>query len=266
MFPIECKDNLPIDHIVITSISIRGALGPITIWVTDDHVDLNDKGEVTEFINFCARRPSTKWKLIYEEYHQPSIDKFKKLDISSRPIKLKPNQIRGIYIHSSRPDDQAIVYDNHSRMRRGSVDDCVLRILPGMAHVSTEPFGNIPIWGWGERAWRLHRKFVGCLEYGIVYRLWNPQEHLAFGHQFQGLALTLFACQRRWESPMSRLPDECIHYILNMMRWDWVNDSAKDMVKYASYRKKKEKRGLIMAGGGDELDDDKDCNRKVSGW
>jgi len=32
MFSIQCKEVLPVDHIVITSISIRGGLGPLTVW------------------------------------------------------------------------------------------------------------------------------------------------------------------------------------------------------------------------------------------
>ena len=37
-------------------------------------------------------------------------------------------------------------------------------------------------------------------------------------------------CQRRTASPLSRLPDDAIYYIINMMRWDWVNDTSVEMV------------------------------------
>lgn len=36
-------------------------------------------------------------------------------------------------------------------------------------------------------------------------------------------------CQRRSESPFAKLPDECVYYILNMCRWDWVNDTSDEM-------------------------------------
>jgi hypothetical protein len=36
-------------------------------------------------------------------------------------------------------------------------------------------------------------------------------------------------CQRRAESPFSKLPDDCLFFILNMMRWDWLNDSSSEM-------------------------------------
>ena len=36
MFPVQCKENLPVERVVITSIAVRGELGPITIWVSND--------------------------------------------------------------------------------------------------------------------------------------------------------------------------------------------------------------------------------------
>ena len=65
--------------------------------------------------------------------------------------------------------------------------------------------------------------------YGIVYQLWHPDRHLKFGTNFQAATHTLLACQRRNESPVCRLPDECIYYILNMCRWDWFDDAAEEM-------------------------------------
>ena len=82
--------------------------------------------------------------------------------------------------------------------------------------------------GWGS-AWRNHREFVGQLEYGIVYKLWQPERHASFGRNFQDAAHTILACQRRDESPVARLPDECIFYILNMCRWDWFEDDVQEM-------------------------------------
>lgn len=78
-------------------------------------------------------------------------------------------------------------------------------------------------------AWRDNREFVGQIKYGACYSLWNPSKNLAFGENFRGAARTLFMCQRRLESPFAKLPDDCIYYVLNMMRWDWVNDSTVTM-------------------------------------
>jgi hypothetical protein len=181
------------------------------------------------------------WEKIYERTHGPSIRDYVELDLRSNPIYLKPGQTRAIYIHSTLPGDEAIVYDN--RHSRKTYDDALVSILTGRAHVSTRVFGTNPIWGWGN-PWRDHREFVGRLEYGAVYRLWNPAEFLNFGGKFQNAARTLFLCQRRWESPLSRLPDECIFYILNMCRWDWFKETPNDM---KALRKKKKARAAAAA-------------------
>ena len=208
---------MPLDHVVIHSVSVRGRLGPLTVWVSNEEQSPTRRG---------FRMSSRFWTKIYERTHSPSFRTYVQLDLRENPIVLRPGQCKAIYIHSTLPGDEAIVYDN--RHSRRTHDGAHLTILSGRAHVSQTPFGVRPIWGWGN-PWRDQREFVGRLEYGAVYRLWNPQEHLNFGVRFQSVARTLFLCQRRWESPMSKLPDDCIFYILNMCRWDWANDTPDGM-------------------------------------
>ena len=217
MFPVKCKDNLPLDHVVINSIAVRGRLGPLTVWVSNEQ----HRPDRRHF----AMQPRF-WTKIYEKTHRPSFNTFQTLDLSEHPIMLKPGQVRAIYVHSTLPGDEAIVYDN--RHHRRTYDDALVSILTGRAHVSQTPFGTTPIWGWGN-PWRDQREFVGRIQYGAVYKLWNPSQAHVFGGKFQTLARCLFLCQRRWESPMSMLPDDCIFYILNMCRWDWANDTPEDM-------------------------------------
>ena len=229
MFPIRCKKVLPVDHIVISSISVRGALGPLTVWVS--------KG-TTNFTRNCPAAYSNNarnlsaglvemkrmyWNKIYEKDHKPSFTQYCELKLRS-PIVLKPGQVKAIYVHSTRDGDQAIVYDN--KQKDLTYDDEFISMYAGRSHVSERPFGTIPIWGWGN-AWRDNREFVGKVNYGVVYRLWNPNLHYNFGSKFQNAVRTLLLCQRRDESPFSRLPDDCIFYILNMCRWDWVKDQPK---------------------------------------
>ena len=52
---------------------------------------------------------------------------------------------------------------------------------------------------------------------------------MSFGGNFRSAARVLFMCQRRQESPFSTLPDDCLYYILHMMRWDWLNDNSGEM-------------------------------------
>jgi len=123
MFPVKCKDILPIDHVIINSVSVRGALGPLTVWVTKEG---NLNGEIS--------MSKKHWTKIYEKTHSPSFIGYKELDLSANPIKLRPGQVRGIYIHSTRRGDEAIVYDN--KEKRKTHDDSFITIMPGRAHVS----------------------------------------------------------------------------------------------------------------------------------
>lgn len=104
-----------------------------------------------------------------------------------------------------------------------------------------------PIWGWGN-AWRDEREFVGQVSYGAVYRLWNPTEHFSFGSRFQRLALALFGCQRRSESPLCRLSDDILFYILNMCKWDWARDDFEELAgEQKKLRKVRRRREALLA-------------------
>lgn len=147
---------------VITSVSVRGMLGPLSVWISkeDDDDELSktmDDEDVkmrTEEIvtghnsratisslrhnRHSDGRESTKtsigisdhsvWKKIYEREHPPSMTNFVEL-MFDVPIKLAPHQCCGLYIHSKRPGDEAIVYDNQRSAY--THDDHFLCIRPG---------------------------------------------------------------------------------------------------------------------------------------
>lgn len=228
MFPVRCKDTLPIDHVVINSVAVRGALGPLTVWVTKEAVN----GEIS--------MSKKHWTKVYEKTHKPSFASYEELEFASNPVIMRPGQVKGLYIHSTLRGDEAIVYDNKQKQK--THDDSFITILPGRAHVSERAFGSVPIWGWGS-AWRDNREFVGQIKYGAVYRLWNPSSNLSFGGNFRSAARILFLCQRRVESPFSKLPDDCLFYILNMMRWDWLDDTSCVMRREQKRRRRVE-RGM----------------------
>jgi hypothetical protein len=52
-------------------------------------------------------------------------------------------------------------------------------------------------------------------------------------------------CQRRPESPFSLLSDDCIYYILNMMRWDWIDDTSADMLREQKNARRTRRRQVI---------------------
>ena len=110
-----------------------------------------------------------------------------------------------------------------------------------------------------------NREFVGQLQYGAVYKLWNPQENMSFGGSFRTAARILFMCQRRSESPFSKLPDDCLFFILNMMRWDWVNDTSVEMKREQKQRRRLRRQQMIQEADAimDEQNNHADANEEV---
>ena len=317
MFPVECKNGLPVDHMLLTSFSVRGELGPLTVWVSKEDQErkalvdpstsstspahsasmatarnqsgaalvsptaslqsvaqsgrrTHARGSCSRSSDQAAKRNSMQisihpnhWDKVYERLHAPSMHRFVDL-ILELPIKLRPNEIKGVYIHSALPGDESIVYDNQKSQY--THDDDFLQIRPGLAHLCNQPFGRNTMWGYGS-AWRDSREFVGRVSYGIVYKLWNPENHLDFGPAFQKTAVTLFLCQRRSECIISHLPDDVIFYILNMCRWDWFNDTSEELRRQKESRKmaaeQDQKKSAASSVESDE-DMDKDVARRAS--
>lgn len=240
MFPIQAKADLPVSRLVINSVAVRGRLGPLTVWITNEDVPMNGEGYCVSSLQ-SVRNDATLWTKVYEKTHSPSSKKYETLDFSDNPIMLKPGQMKVMYIHSAAHHDLGIVYDNSQSMKSTRYSDCFLSIHSGAAHLSPEPFHSENIWGWGS-AWREYREFVGRIDFGAVYQLWSPDLHTQFGNRFQDVTSTILACQRRPESPFAMLPDECIYYILNMCRWDWFEDTADKMVSDRQLAERKRQR------------------------
>jgi hypothetical protein len=199
---------------------------------------------------------SNSFRCYLSQQPRPSFRDYCELDFGDNPIIVKPGEIRGIYIHSTEESDQALVYDNQQNLK--TYDDKFLTVLPGRSHVSPELFGTRPIWGWGN-AWRDNREFVGRISYGVVFKLWNPSEHLSFGGNFRGITRVLFMAQRRWESTFSMLSDDCIFYILNMCRWDWMKDTFDGVRGH-----KKRLRDLDADNNDDNTERDDDESEEVN--
>jgi len=206
MFDITCRSardgGVPLASLQVDSLSVRGHLGPITVWSTPESF----KGK--EHAPQC-------WELHYEKSHPPSLHEYQKLELE-KPVRLSPGEKYGIYVHSKQPGDDAIVYDN----QRGIVtyEDGALKVLPGIAHLSNRPFGRHGMWGY---PWRERREFVGRVAYSVSYKLWNPEVHLDFPLNFRRTVRCILLCARRVTSPLHWLHDEVLFYILNMCRYDW---------------------------------------------
>ena len=134
-----------------------------------------------------------------------------KLDV---PLQLKPGVRRGLYVHSTRVNDDSIVYDN--QRHQITHEDNFLRILPGVAHLSPVAFGGRA--PWGGRPWRINRQFVGRIQYGTRYLLWNPEVHQQFPSRFQNCASEFLV---RHATSWQGLPGGICMYVLNTIPYDW---------------------------------------------
>ena len=216
MFDVISKDILPVESIEITHVWVRGALGPKTLRVTEGgHGD-----------RFEAK---AHWIKVYEGTQKPSRHELVPLKLT-QVLTLAPDTRIGLYIHSQRQDDQAIVYDNQRRQL--SHQDRFVQITSGVAHISPRPFDSRGWWGW---AWRPNREFVGKLTYGIRYLLWRPERYIFMKcpRPFRDAVRTLLMCARRKESPLNRMPLDVFYYILNSLSWDWfgVDDEPENIVE-----------------------------------
>mmetsp|Transcript_21383 Transcript_21383/g.47365 ORF Transcript_21383/g.47365 Transcript_21383/m.47365 type:complete len:356 (+) Transcript_21383:157-1224(+) len=215
MFDVCCRGEadlgVPLDFMQIEAISVRGELGPLTVWSTPGSF----KGK---------EHHQDAWTLLYEGEHPPSMRSYRQLPLTA-PIVMRPGQRCGIYVHSKLRGDDAIIYDN----QRGHVtyEDAVFRVLPGLAHLSNKPFGRSGMWG---VPWRENREFVGRFEYGVSYKLWNPEVHRDFPEDFRKVVKTVLLCGRRLHSPLHSLQDEVLFYILNMCKHDWFRTGASAIV------------------------------------
>lgn len=212
MFDVHCKgedEGVPLEFLQVNSVSVRGDLGPLTVWTTANGYKKKE-------------HDMESWECVHEKTYPPSRQDYQLLELNP-PIKLLPGETRGLYVHSKLPGDDAIVYDNQRSMV--THEDQVFRVLPGLAHLSNRPFGKHGMWGF---PWRERREFVGRVSYGVGYTLWNPSAeiHRRFPLHFRQAVLALLLCARRQESPLYWLQDEVVFYVLNMCKHDWFKPAT----------------------------------------
>jgi hypothetical protein len=153
MFPIRCKNLLPIEHIIIKSVAVRGALGPLSVYVSNEPTPVQrppTRNQAQQNNNrhhqeLAFRLTPRHWTKIYEQTHEPSFRQYKVLTFDE-PVILLPGQVRALYIHSKAQGDESIVYDNSTHPNAGPRhDDSMITIYSGKAHLSPIPFGQTPI-------------------------------------------------------------------------------------------------------------------------
>ena len=208
MFNIAYASKMPLEFLEITSLAVRGDLGPMTVWVTNDSY-------------FGKHETRRLWKRVYAGIHRRSRRAYTTLHLDTA-VRLLPGQRIGVYVHSAMPGDQGLVYDNS----RGTITckDEHISVESGMAHISSEPFSMHGYWGY---AWRRRRQFVGKVTYGVKYLLWQPHSsiHSQFPQAFRRCVDVML--ENVQVSRFSQLPEHVVWYIINFLPFDWAMPSRE---------------------------------------
>ena len=207
----ECVE-VPLDFVLIESVWVRGALGPMSVYFTKEPGGFESR-----------RADPEEWTRVYQRRHAPSFEDYAELKFDT-PVQINAGEIRGVYVHSERPDDQGVVYDN-TNSREGDVagiEHGTLVVHPfGMAHLNERPFYNANPWGHGYgNGFRANREFVGRFSYGVKWLLWNPEVQKSFPPIFREVAGIFITAGYRQSSVVHMLPQEIVLYIINMCTWN----------------------------------------------
>jgi len=98
MFPVKAKAILPIEKVVIRSVSVRGELGPLTVWVSNEDAFANNNNNGDNGPTHTVGLTPRHWTKVYEKKLAPSRRVYQTLDLSKTPIVLKPGQVRMFYV------------------------------------------------------------------------------------------------------------------------------------------------------------------------
>jgi hypothetical protein len=234
-FDIKARTLVPYHFVEIQSISIRGELGLLSVYATEDGTAMGKEA-----------LPG-KWRRHFGPREvEPSVAELRSLELDI-PIRLAPGTLKGIYIHSETLGDKAIVYDNE-RSPEYTYEDNIIRIYHGMAHVSNIPFAPTALYG--GPAFRRGREFVGSMRYGVRQMMWTPEVHHHFPLAFRRAIFTFMCCHSTLShQPLSlgKLPLDVFFLIINMLPVDWFplqfsgddsdheNDAGPDLFHYKGH-------------------------------
>ena len=123
---VNAMGDVPVESFVLDEIWVRGGLGPIKIYWTED----TWRGKHTD---------PDKWKLIYEKTHAESYDELIRMPFTE-PVNLGVGSSVGLYVHSSAHNDRSIVYDN--QRGNGLHQDTFITVLPGQSSISSAPLSQ----------------------------------------------------------------------------------------------------------------------------
>lgn len=104
MFPIRAKAILPIEQIIIQSVAVRGNLGDISIWISNETTSKTNT--IPE--SFSIKLTQKHWTKVYQNKHKASPRSYQTMDLTKfydKPVSILPGQVRMMYIHSTLESD-----------------------------------------------------------------------------------------------------------------------------------------------------------------
>lgn len=211
MWNISCKEGAPITTLNVTSIAVRGSLGDVSVYATNDPNTPYDR---------VSTKPD-KWSCHYTGHLPPSWRSYTTIQLDL-PVEMCRGETRGFYVHSTDPGDSSIVYDNYSTYRSRTMEDEHIGVKRGMAHLGIIPFSNVSQYGWG--TWRNNREFVGRINYGTRQILWRKDVHVEFPEVWRTGAATFYMMNAL---SFQGLPADVVEYILNMCGWSWFKEGKR---------------------------------------
>ena len=133
MFDVVVKSILPVEYIDITAVWVRGMLGPMTVWTCEGSHE--GKHEMPQ-----------AWSKRFDSEVASSPHVLVPLTLSS-VITVKKGHRIGIYVHSARPDDEGLVYDDQRSLV--TTQDRFIRVEPGqVAYICIQVYVKVSIHGY----------------------------------------------------------------------------------------------------------------------
>ena len=162
------------------------------------------------------------WEVVAELNIKGSLQNVATIKLS-KPVIIRPNCIRGFYIHSKVNHDRALKYQSYRGYEHVIADDRSIVMFPGQARCGVEPFSEEDqdpgIWGWSW--WRSIRGFSGSVTYRAIKKTWSPKTHHEFPPPFRRMVVILLMAWNRHDCVFQTLPLESLYTVIESMEWDW---------------------------------------------
>lgn len=246
-FDVEAKGS---HELVIDAVWMGGMLGKCTVWACErSWAGFNGRKEQGKRCGWSRRNDAIttqEWALVSRKrQYQPAWDGHRRIRLDE-PVRIRPGETRGLYVHSALPDDLGIQYRSTSSPEENVGESEHLRIHPGLGHTGSIPFDVHSGW------LRPNRAPCGVLEYHVRRRCWCVEESSEFPQALRRAVMTMLLANNRPYSSTSNvlgiLPKDVLLYALEgTLEWDMWKPDADAPVAGTGRRSRHVRRRKEMA-------------------